>query len=78
MTATLNIRCKDLGVDHDGIVTGGSVKDLIDCVVRTIAAGGASAAELATPENRELIRSVLLQSARPKFKRSTTLASLIA
>lgn len=79
MTATLNIRCRDLGVEHDGFVTGRSLDDLIDCVIRTLAEEtGASVADLSTTENRALIRSVLMQSARPKSWRSTTLASLIA
>lgn len=79
MAGTLNIRCKDLGVEHDGFVTGRSIDDLIDCVIRTIAEEtGASIAELSVTDNRDLIRSVLLQSARPESKRSATLASLIA
>ena len=76
MTAELNIRCRDLGVEHDGFVAGRSLNDLIDCVIRTMAEEtGASVLELSTTENRELIRSVLVQSARPKSRRSTTLES---
>lgn len=79
MTAELKIRCRDLGADHDGFVTGGSVSELIGCVYRTLAEVlGSSTEELTTPETTELIRSAILQSARPAPRRSVMLASLIA
>lgn len=79
MSNSLNIRCRDLGVDHDGYVTGNSMEDLIDCIIRKLAAQtGVPVAGLSNTQTRDIVRSALVQTCRPSATRSVDLISLIA
>ena len=75
----IQIRCKDLGVDHDSFVSGSSLDDLIDCVERTLGEEGINANTPAAAQLiRDTARSALLQASRPESRRSVRLSSLIA
>lgn len=76
MQDCLKIRCRDLGVDHDGFVEGTSLNDFVECVERRLKDEmGLSDEEIV--ESRDLIRSALIQSCRPRNRRSTSLGTLI-
>ena len=40
MKKELNIRCRDLGVDHDGFVSGDSLESLVSCVEQQLSEQG--------------------------------------
>ncbi len=75
----IEIRCKDLGVDHDASISGTSLEDLIDCVERTLREAGVSATSTDLAQLiRDTARSAVLQASRPESKRSVKLSRLIA
>lgn len=79
MNTSLKIRCRDLGVDHPGFVSGTSLDDLIDCVTQTLREdAGMSLEQVSAPQVRELVRSALLQTCRPPATRSANLSQLVA
>ena len=79
MTTSLSIRWEDLGLDHDGCVSGTSLDDLVETVVNQLAEQSmVSASEVSTAHTRDLVRSALVQTSRPAVTRSVGLASLIA
>ena len=79
MSTSLSIHWGDLGVDHDGFVSGSSLDDLIDYVVRQLAKQSmVSVSEVSTAHTRDLVRSALVQTSRPAATRSVGLASLAA
>ena len=79
MTATLSIPCKELGVDHDGSISGRTLDELITHVIAKVSEQLCTPAEeLSTPERRNIIRSAIIQTARPSSQRSVGIASLIA
>lgn len=79
MSVPLKIRCRDLGVDHPGFVTGTTLEDLINCVKQQLKQdAGMSFAEASTLEVSDLIRSALFQTCRPFATRSTNLSKLVA
>ena len=79
MTATLSIPCKELGVDHEGSISGATLDELIAHVIETVSTEMSTPVdELSTPERRSLIRSAILQTARPSSRRSVGIAALIA
>ncbi len=79
MSTSLSIRWGDLGVDHDGFVSGTSLDDLVETVVNQLAElSMVSASEVSTAHTRDLVRSALVQTSRPAATRSVCLASLVA
>ena len=79
MNATLEIRCRDLGVDHDGIVSGSSLKDLVNCAEQQLRDEGIAPETTETVRMlRDTIRSAVLQTSRPTRFRSAGIARLIA
>lgn len=79
MTTSLQIRCRDLGVDHDGFVSGTSLEDFINCIKQQLVElAGMSEEEVSSPRIRDLVRSAVIQSCRPSATRSVKLAELIA
>lgn len=79
MTTSLQIRCRDLGVDHDGFVSGTSLEDFISCIKQQLVElAGMSEEEVSSPRIRDLVRSAVIQSCRPSATRSVKLAELIA
>ena len=79
MTGTIQISCKDLGVDHDGTVTGNSLDDLVACASGMLQDQGVTPE---TPEASRLlkaaIRNALVQASRPVRFRSSNLSEVIA
>lgn len=79
MNASLKIRCRDLGVDHPGFISGNSLDDLIDCVKQQLADEvGMSLETVSSQQVRDIVRSALLQTCRPVSTRSISLAALAA
>ena len=79
MSTSLSIRWGDLGVDHDGFVSGISLDDLIEAVVTQLAEQSmVPASEVSTAHTKDLVRSALVQTCRPAATRSVGLASLVA
>ena len=78
MKKKLNIRCRDLGVDHDGFVSGDSIKSLVNCVQREVRKMGvAPATGVSDAELQDAVRSALLQASRPAPYRSVDLSKLL-
>ena len=79
MSTSLSIRWGELGVDHDGFVSGSSLDDLVECAVRQLAEQSTvPASEVSAAQIRDLVRSALVQTSRPAATRSVGLASLVA
>ena len=79
MNALLKIRCRDLGVDHPGFVSGTSLDDLINCVKQRLREdAGMSLEKVSSQQVRDLVRSALLQTCRPSATRSVSLSQLVA
>jgi len=79
MTTSLQIRCRDLGVDHDGSVSGTSLEDFVNCIKQQLMElTGMSEKEVSAPRVSDLVRSAVIQSCRPAATRSVKLAQLVA
>ena len=79
MSTSLRIRWGDLGVDHDGFVSGTSLDDLIEAVVKQLAEQSmVPASEVSTAHKKDLVRSALVQTCLPAATRSVGLDSLVA
>ncbi len=79
MSTSLSIRWRDLGVDHDGFVSGTSLDDLIEAVVKQLAEQSmVPASEVSMAHKKDLVRSALVQTCRPTATRSVGLTNLVA
>jgi hypothetical protein len=79
MNAPLKIRCKDLGVNHPGFVSGNSLNDLVDCIKQQLADElGMSPETVSSQQVGDIVRSALIQTCRPASTRSISLAALAA
>ena len=77
MAKELQIRCLDLGVDHDGFVSGTSIDDFVACVEKQFAEITGDDTGL-SESKRDLVKSAIKQASRPAKFRSNTLAALIS
>ncbi len=79
MNRTIEIRCRDLGVDHDSFVSGSSLDELVECAQQMLREEGVTPF---TPESvqllRDTVRSALLQASRPARYRSSDISKVIA
>ncbi len=79
MSTSLSIRWGDWGVDHDGFVSGTSLDDLIEAVVKQfVEQSMVPASEVSTAHTKDLVRSALVQTCRPTATRSVGLTNLLA
>ncbi len=77
MKKELNIRCRDLGVDHDGFVSGDSLESLVSCVEQQLNEQGVRPnTKESARRMKDVVRSALLQASRPARYRSANLSHL--
>ena len=79
MTATITISNRQIGVDHDGVISGSSIEEMVDSAETMLTQDGVMPCSAEGVRFLEAaIRSALRQASRPARFRSVSISNVLA